>query len=69
MNIIKKTLAWWAKQKLIWQQLKNIETFSILENYITNEVLNGSKYKGNQLIDIQNKLDESKRFLKYLTKK
>ena len=66
--MIEKILSWWTKRALIWQQKKNIATFSILENYITTLVLNGEKYKNNQLIDCQNKLDEAKKFLKYLTK-
>ena len=49
--------------------MKNIATFTLLENYITNEVLGGSKYKGNQLVDVQNKLDEAQRFLKFLKRK
>ena len=69
MNIIKKILKWYIRHKLIWQQLKNVETFTILENYLTDEVLKGSKVKGGQLIDVQNKLDESQRFLKFLRKK
>ena len=68
MNLIEKILLWWARRQLIWQQKKNIASFTILENYITDSVLKGGRMRNNQLIDIQNKLDESKRFLKFLQK-
>lgn len=68
MNFLETILKFWTKHVLIWQQKKNIATFTVLENYITDAVLNGEKYKNSQLIDIQNKLDESQKFLKFLQK-
>jgi len=59
----------WTKRQLIWQQKKNIASLTILENYLTNEVLKGNDMKKGQLIDIQSKLNESQRFLKFLTYK
>lgn len=69
MKIIETILSWKAKKDLIWQQKKNIATFMILENYITDAVLNGEKLKGPHLIDVQNKLNEAQKFLKFLTRK
>jgi hypothetical protein len=61
-NIIRK----FTKLGLIWQQKKNIASLGILENYLTDAVTKGEKIRSNQLIDVQNKLDESKKFLKFL---
>ena len=68
-KLIEKLIAWRTKRGLIWQQKKNIASLGILENYLTEAVLEGNQIKNNQLIDVQTKLDESKRFLKYLTGK
>lgn len=66
---IKNLLPWWTKHRLVWQQHKNIASLTILENYLTNEVLKGNAMKKGQLIDIQNKLNEAQRFLKFLNYK
>jgi len=66
---IKKLLSWWTKRQLIWQQKKNIASWTIIENYLTNQVLKGNEAKKGQLIDVQNRLNESERFLKFLTYK
>jgi hypothetical protein len=66
---MEKLIKLWMHYALIWQQKKNIVSLGILENYITNAVLEGDGSKRTQLIDIQGKLNESQRFLKYLTKK
>jgi len=68
-KLFEKLIAKWTHYGLIWQQIKNIASLTILENYLTDAVLQGNKMKNNQLIDIQNKLDESKKFLKFLQKK
>lgn len=64
-----KLLKWKTKRGLVWQQKKNIASLTILENYLTSTVLEGDQIKKGQLIDVQNKLNESQRFLKYLTQK
>ena len=58
-----------TKYGLILQQRKNIASLSILENYLTDAVTKGEKIRSNQLIDVQSKLDESQKFLKFLTGK
>ncbi len=68
-KFIEKLLKIWTKHGLIWQQKKNIASLGILENYLTSSILEGGQIKRNQLIDVQNKLNESERFLKYLKQK
>ena len=68
MKIIDKLIKNITKQSLIWQQKKNIASLSVLENYFTTMILEGDSLKRTALIDTQNKLNESQRFLKYLTK-
>ena len=68
MNI-QNLISYWAKKQLIWQQKKNIASLTILENYLTNAVLKGDETRKPQLIDIQNRLNESQKFLKFLTYK
>ena len=67
--MIEKLIGVWTKKHLIWQQKKNIASLGLLENYLTDAVTKGEKIRSNQLIDVQSKLDESKKFLKYLTGK
>jgi hypothetical protein len=66
---IDKILLWWTKRQLVWQQKRNIASLTILENYLTNAILKGNDMKKNQLIDVQNRLNESQSFLKFLTYK
>jgi len=68
MNI-ENLINYWSKKQLIWQQKKNIASLTILENYLTNAVLKGDETRKPQLIDIQNRLNESQKFLKFLTYK
>jgi len=67
--MIEKLLNWWVHRQLIWQQKKTISSFTIMENYLTNTILKGDNSKKGQLIDIQNRLNESQKFLKFLTYK
>jgi len=69
MKTLNKLIAIWAKYTLVWQQKKNIASLTILESYLTNLVLKGDESKKPYLIDTQNKLNESERFLKFLTYK
>ena len=69
MKILKKLIHFWTVRGLVWQQHKNIESLSILENYLTNAILEGEQVRKGQLVDIQNKLNESEKFLKFLTQK
>lgn len=69
MKLFEKLLYFWTKRQLIWQQKRNIASLTILENYLTSSVLEGEQARRNQLIDTQNKMNESQKFLKYLTKK
>ncbi len=67
--MIDKIIKIWTKYGLILQQKKNISSLETLENYLTNSILKGDQLKKSQLIDVQNKLNESIRFLKFLTNK
>ncbi|MFH1327407.1 MAG: hypothetical protein ABIH76_00935 [Candidatus Bathyarchaeota archaeon] len=69
MSIIEKIIKTWTHYGLVWQQKKNIASLQVLENYLTNSILKGDESKKGQLIDIQGKLNESVRFLKFLTNK
>lgn len=64
--MLEKIILFITKRQLIWQQKKNIISLTILENYLTNAVLEGERIKQNQLVDVQNKVNESQKFLKYL---
>ena len=68
MNI-ENLISSWTKRNLVWQQKKNIASLTIIENYLTSQVLKGDETKKGQLIDIQNRLNESQKFLKFLTYK
>ena len=68
-KIIEKLIGIWTKYSLVLQQKKNIASLTILENYMTSMILEGEALKRTSLIDIQNKLNESRKFLKYLSQK
>jgi hypothetical protein len=68
MNI-ENLISSWTKRNLVWQQKKNIASLTIIENYLTSQVLKGDETKKGHLIDIQNRLNESQKFLKFLTYK
>ena len=69
MSKIENLINKWVKWNLIWQQKKNIASLTILENYMTSQVLRGDEMRKAQLIDAQNRLNESQKFLKFLTYK
>ncbi len=69
MTIIEKLLSKWTKQSLIWQQKKNIASLQTLENYFTNCILKGDEMSKGKLVDTQTRLNESVRFLNFLTNK
>jgi len=68
MSIFNNLYKAWIKHSLVRQQKKNIASLEILENYLTTVILEGNEGRRNQLVDIQQKLGEAQRFLKFLTK-
>jgi len=58
-----------VKHDLIYNQKKSIASFEMMENYATNCILKGDNSKKTTLIEIQNRLNEAQKFLKFLTNK
>jgi len=57
-----------VKRALLKTNEKNLETMLILEQYITECMMAGEQHKRSTLIDIQNRVDESRKTINFLKK-
>ena len=63
---LEKFNRWWAKRKLIRLNEKNLRDVSLIEEFLTDRVTKGENYRKNQLVDIQNRVEESKKMINFL---
>lgn len=69
-NRIKQFIGWFfaklTKHKLLWKKREDIAVFEILEAYLTEKVLDGEEARREELAEMQAKIEEFERFIKFI---
>jgi len=55
-----------AKNKLLWKKQQDIAIFEIMEAYLTEKVLSGDEKRREELAEMQAKIEEFERFIKFI---
>ncbi len=71
MNIkIKQFKKWFyaklARNKLLWKKQVDVAIFEIMEAYLTEKVLAGDEGRRDELAEMQAKIEEFEKFIKFL---
>ncbi len=56
------------KNKLLCNKREDLAIFEVLEPYLTIRILEGQKERRPELTEIQRKIEETKRFIKFIKK-
>ena len=65
-NIKQKIKRHIAKRVLLKKNSSDLDKAMILEEFFTARVMAGEKYRSQQLIEIQNRVEEAKKMIKFL---
>lgn len=62
MDIIKK----YVKLNLLWMRKKDLASYEVIENFLTIKINEGELWRRDELSKIQQRIEENKKFIKFL---
>ena len=55
-----------ARRKLLASKREDLAVFSIIENYLTKDIIVGKTERREELVEIQRKIEEFEKFIKFI---